>query len=162
MDIKCLFMDVDGTLTDGKLYIGNEGEVMKAFSVKDGHGIKTLRDEFKVIPVILTGRNSKIVRKRCEELKIDNIRQNVKDKVAEIKKYEKEYPKGQFAFIGDDDNDLGAIEHVQALGGITACPADASNAVKKSVDYICRCAGGQGAVREFIDYMIDNKIITHR
>lgn len=161
MDIKCLFMDVDGTLTDGKLYIGDEGEVMKAFSVKDGHGIKMLRNEYGVIPVILTGRNSKIVRKRCEELRIDHLRQNVKDKVAEIKKYEKEYPKGLFAFIGDDDNDLGAIEYVHSQGGITACPVDASNAVKKCVDYICRCAGGQGAVREFIDYMITSKIVTH-
>lgn len=154
-------MDVDGTLTDGKLYIGNGGEVMKAFSVKDGHGIKTLRDEFGVLPVILTGRESKIVQERCKELGINNLHQKAKNKVEEIKKYEKDFSKGPFAFIGDDDNDLGAIEYVHSLGGITACPADASNAVKKVADYICRCAGGQGAVREFIDYMIASKIITH-
>lgn len=70
MRIKMLVMDVDGTLTDGRIYIGAEGEVMKAFDVKDGYAIAHMLPEMGIIPVIITGRRSKIVEKRSKELKI--------------------------------------------------------------------------------------------
>ena len=70
--IRILIMDVDGTLTDGKIYMGCQGEVMKAFDVKDGCGIKDILPEAGIIPVIITGRKSEIVKRRCEELNIEH------------------------------------------------------------------------------------------
>lgn len=160
MSIKCLFMDVDGTLTDGKLYIGECGEIMKAFSVKDGHGIKLLRSNYGVKPIVLTGRDSMIVKKRCEELGIVDFYQNVEDKVALIKSYEEDYSPGTFAYVGDDINDITAIQYVNAHGGVTACPADAALEVKKIVAYISTCKGGDGAVRDFVEYMITNCLMA--
>ena len=69
-DIKFLVMDVDGTLTDGKIYMGNEGELFKAFDVKDGCGIKDLLPQLGIVPVIITARESKILENRCNELLI--------------------------------------------------------------------------------------------
>ena len=71
-DIKVLVMDVDGTLTDGKIYIGENGEMMKAFNVKDGCGIHDILMPQGVMPIIITGRNSEIVKQRCKELDIKN------------------------------------------------------------------------------------------
>lgn len=84
-EIKLLVMDVDGTLTDGKIYMGNDGEVMKAFDVKDGYTIHYQLRPKGVIPVIITGRESQIVKNRCKELEIDYLYQGVSDKIAKLK-----------------------------------------------------------------------------
>jgi len=158
MKVKYLFMDVDGTLTDGTIYLGIDGvEVMKAFSVKDGHGIRQIKTEFNVKPIVLTGRKSLIVKKRCDELGITDCHIGVKDKVGVIKEYQEHAPLQSFAYIGDDSNDLPAMELIKNNGGIVACPADADKSVKEISDYICQRNGGAGAVREFIDYLIDNQ-----
>ena len=156
MKTQLLFMDVDGTLTDGKLYIGRWGEMMKAFSVKDGQGITSFRKEFGGRPVILTGRKSKILIKRCRELKIcsKDVHQGKKDKVSVLKDYANHYPVDSFAYIGDDINDIPCIEFVRSGGGVTACPCDAVEPVKQVVDYVCRHQGGDGAVRDFLDYLV--------
>ena len=73
MQIDYLVMDVDGTLTDGKIYMGLSGETIKAFNVKDGYGISVILNDIRIIPVILTSRKSQIVVKRCEELKISKV-----------------------------------------------------------------------------------------
>lgn len=156
-----MFMDVDGTLTDGKLYIGQDGEVMKAFSVKDGHGIKYLRDEYGVTPVVLTGRMSVIVKKRCEELGIRNLHQGVKEKVEVIRNYCDHFVPASISYIGDDINDLDAISYVNSIGGVTACPSDAASAVKERVSYICEHKGGEGAVRDFAEYLIMNNLVSN-
>ena len=72
-------MDVDGTLTDGKIYMSNQGEMMKAFNIKDGYAIARLAD-FDILPVIITGRESDIVLNRCKELKITNIHQGIENR----------------------------------------------------------------------------------
>lgn len=159
MKIQVLFMDVDGTLTDGKIYMGNHGEVMKAFSIKDGQGITHLQSSYDVIPVIITGRRSEIVKIRCEELKINDYHQDVHDKIVIIKEYEKKYPSESFSYIGDDSNDVPAMEYIKSKGGITACPADAEDSVKAIADFVCERPGGGGAVRDFIDYMIQNDYV---
>ena len=82
--IKLFAMDVDGTLTDGKIYIGNDGEVMKAFNAKDGLGIKLLIKK-GIVPIIITGRRSKIVTRRCEEIGITVLYQGVRDKADILK-----------------------------------------------------------------------------
>lgn len=153
MSKKLLFIDVDGTLTNGKIYIGVNGEVMKAFSVKDGYGIKKIITKSRAILVIVTGRESKIVENRCKDLGITNFHQGIKDKISIVKMYEQHYPKSLLAYIGDDSNDIEAMEYVKSRNGVTACPADAHKNVCKIVDYVCKNIGGGGAVREFIDYL---------
>lgn len=153
--IKILVMDVDGTLTDGKIYTGDNGELMKAFDVKDGYAIAHMLPPAGITPVIITGRQSKIVESRCRELKITHLHQGVADKVAVLSQVVKELQLSleNAAYIGDDLNDLGCIE----AAGFSGCPADACDSVKKSVSYVCKKNGGAGAVREFIEYILEEK-----
>ncbi len=152
--IKVLVMDVDGTLTDGKLYIGENGEVMKAFHVKDGYGIRDLLPAYRVQPVVITGRTSEIVRKRCDELGIHYLYQGVKDKAACLAKFVEEMRLSyeEVACIGDDDNDL----QIMGRCGLIGCPNDASERIKGIAHFISSRNGGDGAVREFIEWMAAN------
>ena len=151
MKIKLLAMDVDGTLTDGRIYIGAEGEVMKAFNVKDGYGIVRFR-QAGGIPVIITGRLSKIVEQRCKELGITELHQGVGNKLACLKKLAEKYElkPDEIAYIGDDVNDLECMR----FAGISGCPADAMQEVKTNSVYVCKNVGGRAAVREFIDNLL--------
>lgn len=146
-----LIMDVDGTLTDGRIYIGPEGEAMKAFHVQDGYGIAHILPQLGVTPVIITGRSSKIVEKRAAELKISHLYQGVADKLGKLKALSRELgaTPGEIAYIGDDLNDLACIQFC----GCSACPADAVPEVLESVSYVCKREAGRGAVREFIDFL---------
>lgn len=148
--IKLLAMDVDGTLTDGRIYIGPDGEVMKAFDVKDGYGIVRFR-EAGGIPVIITGRRSRIVEQRCRELGITELHQGVSDKLDCLMKLASRYglEREEIAYIGDDLNDLACMEYA----GVSACPGDAMEAVRSSCSYICTSPGGRGAVREFLEWL---------
>lgn len=147
--IKMLVMDVDGTLTDGHIYIGAEGEMMKAFHVQDGYAIAHILPEKGIVPVIITGRSSKIVERRAAELKITHLHQGVTDKLSILKEIAAEFRAvaDEIAYIGDDINDLECIRYC----GLTACPADAISVVQEAVQFICSRTGGNGAVREFID-----------
>ena len=149
MSIKMLVMDVDGTLTDGHIYIGPEGEMMKAFHVQDGYAIAHILPQKSIVPVIITGRCSKIVERRAEELKIVHLHQGVADKLAKLKEVATalEVAANEIAYIGDDVNDLDCIHYC----GLTACPADAVPVVREAVRYICSRNGGNGAVREFVE-----------
>lgn len=151
MKIKILVMDVDGTLTDGKIYIGVEGEMIKAFNVKDGLGISKLRTK-NIIPVIITGRESEILKRRSEELKITELYQGEDNKIDKLKELIERYECNfsEVAYVGDDENDLECMK----VCGFTGCPADAVDSVKKEVDFICSSKGGEGAVREFIEQII--------
>lgn len=160
--ILFLAMDVDGTLTDGKIYIGSEGEMMKAFDVKDGHGIKCILPEHNIVPIVITARRSKIVEQRCAELNVCELHQGVRDKLKaleiilkdESRKDGTNYSLANVAYIGDDVLDLQCIEMIADTGGITGCPADAVDAIKKASSYVCGKVGGCGAVREFIEYLV--------
>ena len=149
--IKALVMDVDGTLTDGGIYIGPTGEVLKVFNVKDGYGIKEVLSKYGITPIIITGRQSDILEYRCKELGIDLLFQGVRDKVGTLKSVMNSIKVSgdEVAYIGDDLNDLSAME----LCGVRGCPADAVNAVKDVCDYVSVYEGGRGAVRDFIDYL---------
>ena len=151
--IRLFVMDVDGTLTDGRIYIGPGGEVMKAFDVKDGYGIKALM-KCGVVPVIITGRESAIVAARCRELGVEELYQGVADKLGCMMEVAHKYgvEAQQIAYIGDDVNDLACMQYA----GVSACPADAWEQVKDSAAYICRNNGGRGAVREFADLLLKN------
>ena len=152
MNIKMLVMDVDGTLTDGHIYISADSEIMKAFHVQDGYAIVHILPELGITPVIITGRSSEIVKRRAAELKIHHLHQGISDKLCKLKEVAEELGVSaeQIAYIGDDLNDLECIRYC----GLTACPADAVGAVRDAVNYICERNGGSGAVREFIDKLV--------
>ena len=146
-------MDVDGTLTDGKIYMGNNGEVMKAFDVKDGYAIAHMLPGIGIVPVIITGRESQIVANRAKELGITELYQGVSNKLDQLKKVAEKYSATpeEIAYIGDDNNDLDCIEYC----GFTACPADAVEDVKNIVGFVCKEDGGRGAVRELIQVIME-------
>ena len=153
-----LIMDVDGTLTDGKINIGNNGELFKSFDVKDGYAISSILPKYNIIPVIITGRESIIVENRCRELGITELYQKCLEKhqamLQAAHKYniipEKDGILYNVAYIGDDAPDLECMKAVELSG----CPADAYEEVLNTAKYVCKHNGGNGAVREFIEWII--------
>lgn len=152
--VKYLIMDVDGTLTDGKIYMGPEGEAMKAFSVKDGYVINFILRPVGITPVIITARTSSIVKHRCDELGISEIYQGEMDKFSVLKKIVGENDIGACAYFGDDILDLRCMTPIKEAGGIIGCPADAVQEIKSIADYVCLCKAGDGALREFSEWLV--------
>lgn len=155
--IKYLVMDVDGTLTDGKIYIGENGEIMKAFNVKDGYAISQILPKYGVIPIVITGRKSKIVENRCKELGISEIHQGCLDKRKKLIEILMGYGedmteenKYNCACIGDDILDIPLMK----ICKITGCPVDACVEVKNIAAFVSEKNGGDGAIREFVEWMI--------
>jgi 3-deoxy-D-manno-octulosonate 8-phosphate phosphatase (KDO 8-P phosphatase) len=149
--IKLFFMDVDGTLTDGQLHIGPDGESHKSFNVKDGVGIKMLRDK-GIILGMLTARESPIVSRRAEELGITEVYQGAIDKLATLKAALQKYgiKPEEAAYIGDDINDLAPLEYV----GLAFVPHDCAYLLKQ-FDFIqLKRDGGRGAVREAAEIIL--------
>lgn len=151
MDIKLLVMDVDGTLTDGKVYMGASGELVKCFDIKDGYGIANLLPKYGIVPAIITGRKSEILLRRCEELKIFHVYQGISEKTEKMEELMRklDVTPEQVAYIGDDLNDLDCMK----AAGVTGCPADAVKDIKEYVDFVSTLPGGSGAVREFIEWL---------
>lgn len=153
MKIRFLVMDVDGTLTDGKIYMSAEGEMFKAFNIKDGYTIYNL-EKVGIIPIIITGRSSGIVEKRAAELKIVEIHQGVSDKLIKLKEIIQKYngTLDEVAYIGDDYND----QECMSACGYSGCPADAAQAVIEKADFISNKKGGDGAVRDFVEWIVSS------
>ena len=164
-NIKFLIMDVDGTLTDGSLYIGEQGEVFKKFNVKDGCGIKDILPEYGVIPVIITARNSHMLERRCEELGIKELHQGKREKKECLDEIlcswsltdNVKYGLQNVAYIGDDILDLKCMFPIKESGGLVGCPSDAVKKVLNVADYVSQYAGGSGAVRDFIEWIVDEQ-----
>ena len=156
--IKFLVMDVDGTLTDGKIYMGTNGELMKAFNIKDGCGIHDLLIPAGITPLIITGRKSEIVANRCKEIGIENFFQGVVDKVAMLAQFlvDNGGDLSEVAYAGDDLNDLACMRKVKENGGLVGVPSNACQQVKELADFISENVGGDGAVRDFIEYLVSN------
>ncbi len=150
--VKFLVMDVDGTLTDGKIYMGNTGELCKAFNIKDGCGIHDIALANNIKPVIITSRRSEIVLRRCKEIGITDIYQGVSNKIEKLHSIIPDL--STVAYIGDDINDLFCMKLVKEAGGITGCPKDAVKEVQEIVDFVAAHDGGNGAVRDFIDWLV--------
>lgn len=150
-DIELVVFDVDGTLTDGGLYYGPEGEEMKRFCAQDGHGIVLARRAGIEI-AILTARTSRIVETRAKELGIDLVFQGRKDKLAGIQEILSATGAREecVAYMGDDLNDLCAMERV----GLSACPADACADILERVDFVAGAKGGQGAARKLLEMIL--------
>lgn len=160
--IRFLIMDVDGTLTDGKIYMGEYGELFKAFNAKDGCGIRDILPRAEIVPIVITARNSKIVENRCKELEIVEIHQGCRDKLGKLQELLKHYSTSgsrvytlkDCAYIGDDLLDLPCMKSIKKAGGVVGCPADAVSEVKKIADFISDNNGGYGAVRNFIEWIV--------
>lgn len=149
--INFFVMDVDGTLTDGTIYIGNNGECIKCFNIKDGLGITKLIKETSIQPVLLTGRKSDINLIRANELGIRLVYQGISNK-CEILEQLGDY--NCIAYIGDDVNDMPCMLKIKGKGYI-GCPNDADPSIKNICDFVSTKNGGKGAVREFIDWIIE-------
>lgn len=154
--IKYLIMDVDGTLTDGKIYMGQEGELVKAFDIKDGCGILLVLPQHDIIPVIITARKSSILEKRCKEIGITELHQGVKDKLAKLRDIVGD-DLGCVAYAGDDIPDIPCMEAVKNEDGIVLCPADAIPEIRSIADYVSEYKAGEGAIRDCINYLIQKK-----
>ena len=149
--IRLLVLDVDGTLTDGAVYMGPTGEAMKAFSAQDGLGLQMMAAA-GVQVAIITGRSSGIVARRAAELAIPYVFQGIMDKASCLRRLAAELAisLSEAAYMGDDLNDLPAM----ALCGMAACPANAAADVRRRADFVAPHAGGQGAVRDFCEYYL--------
>ena len=149
--IKLLVLDVDGVLTDGKLYFSNSGDELKAFSSLDGQGIKMLQSS-GVEVAIITGRQSELVKRRAQNLGIKQLIQGREDKLTALDELRLnvgvDYP--QIAYLGDDLPDLAAIRKV----GLGMTVANGHSYVAEQADWQTRASGGDGAVREVCELIM--------
>jgi 3-deoxy-D-manno-octulosonate 8-phosphate phosphatase (KDO 8-P phosphatase) len=152
--LRLIAFDVDGTLTDGKLYFGEHGEAMKAFSVLDGQGLALLKKAGLRIALV-TGRRSEIVLRRAEELNLDHVLQGVKDKAQALRDLAQAaaLQMHEVAMMGDDWPDLAAF----AVCGLSAAPGDAHAEVRARADWVSLAPAGAGAVREFCDFVLQSQ-----
>ncbi len=149
--IKLLALDVDGVLTDGRVYISDKGEECKAYNIRDGLGMKMLQ-ECGVRIALISGRNSASVEARAQDIGIAFLYQGVEDKVAVFEKLirELDLEPQQSAFMGDDLVDLPAMRRA----GFALTVADAPAVVKERAHYVTRSVGGHGAVREACEFIM--------
>lgn len=154
--IKLFVMDVDGTLTDGKINMGPDGELFKSFNIKDGYAINEMLPAHGIIPAIITGRTSQIVANRAAELHITELHQGKHDKLDTLKALMSKYhcAKENVAYIGDDILDIVCMKEC----GLVGCPADSCDQVKSLAHYVCLSKGGEGAVREFVEHVIHRNL----
>ncbi len=149
--IKLLILDVDGVMTDGSIIMDHEGNELKRFHVRDGHGIKML-GRAGIMTAIISGRKSRVVEIRAKELGITEVFQKIykKSEVYEqlLSKYN--YKDENIAFMGDDIVD----QELLKKAGLSASPADAEDDARKHADLVMTKNGGRGAVREFIDIIL--------
>lgn len=149
--IKAILFDVDGVLTDGKIIYDDAGRELKEFNVKDGQIIAWLKKQ-SIVTGAISGRESTAVSRRCAELKVDFCHQGIMDKASVVEKLAKHYKLKlkEVAYIGDDINDLGAMQ----LVGFRVCPADAPDYVKERVHWVTNAKGGRGVLREVADLVL--------
>lgn len=149
--IKYIVIDVDGTMTDAGIYYDEHGNELKKFCTKDAAGFFAAHQAGMQI-MVLTGRECQATTRRMQEMKVEYLVQNIKDKVAYLTRFmqEHEIAKDELAYLGDDLNDLGGME----LAGFVGCPADACEEVKAVSDYVSEVKGGYGAVRDIISHML--------
>ena len=151
LGMRCAFVDVDGVLTDGSLYIGEGGEAFKAFHVLDGHGLKLLLSA-GIEPVVITGRDSPAVRRRLADLGLRHTRFGVADKLAAAQQVlaELQVDWADCAAIGDDWPDLPLLTRA----GLAVAPPQAHAEVLAVAHHVTAAPGGRGAAREFCDLLL--------
>ena len=151
LGVRAAIFDVDGVLTDGRLYIGEAGEVFKAFHVLDGHGLKLLA-RVGITPIVITGRDSLAVRRRVADLGLADAHYGVADKlaVAEALLVQRGLAWPQVAVIGDDWPDLPLL----VRAGFACAPPNAHAEARALAHHVTAARGGEGAAREFCDVLL--------
>ena len=150
-DVRVMIFDIDGVLTDGRLYYGPEGEALKVFHVLDGHGMKLLNGA-GIRTAIITGRSSPILDKRAQDLGVAWMRQGQETKGAALIDLcqAMQISPDQCGYMGDDIIDLPVLTRVRF-----ACTVPAASAfIKQHVHWVAQAAGGMGAVREVCDFIL--------
>jgi 3-deoxy-D-manno-octulosonate 8-phosphate phosphatase (KDO 8-P phosphatase) len=151
LGLKAAIFDVDGVLTDGRIYIGEQGEDFKAFATLDGHGMKLLA-QGGIVPIVITGRDSPAVRRRIADLGLPHAVYGAKNKLAAAQPLLDQLGLdwAQVAAIGDDWPDL----PLMVRAGFACAPAQAHAEVKAVAHHVTAAAGGHGAAREFCDLLL--------
>jgi 3-deoxy-D-manno-octulosonate 8-phosphate phosphatase (KDO 8-P phosphatase) len=149
--IKALFLDVDGVLTDGQIYLDGRGHELKVFNTKDGHGMHKAAAA-GITLCWISGRNSPATARRARELGVPFCYQGVRDKRARLEAVRRKLKlsTAETASIGDDEPDIPMFEST----GLSACPADAVAAARRAAQIVLESPGGHGAVREFIEIIL--------
>ena len=152
-EIKMFLTDCDGCLTDGGMYYSEQGDELKKFNTKDGLGFRLLREQ-GIVTGIITGENVELNQRRSAKMKLDIYEPGIQDKLAVVKRLCRQYEIGleNVAYIGDDVNDLAVIQAV----GFGCSVADGMEEVKAAADYVTKAGGGQGAVREVIELILQS------
>jgi 3-deoxy-D-manno-octulosonate 8-phosphate phosphatase (KDO 8-P phosphatase) len=150
--IALVVFDVDGVLTDGSLYLGDDGQEYKAFNSRDGHGMTMLR-EAGIGMAVITGRSSEVVRIRMESLGVDHVYQGRRDKWPAYESLRDAcgLQDSQIAYVGDDVVDLPVMRHV----GLAIAVADAHPLVRAHCHWQTRTPGGRGAAREVCEGLLE-------
>lgn len=150
--IRLLALDVDGVLTDGRLYFTEDGQEIKTFDSQDGHGIKLLQ-KTGIVCAIITGRTSQLVERRARNLGITLLLQGREDKLVALKELSVQLviPLEEMAYVGDDWPDLPAIR----AAGLGVAVANAHREVRRYADFVSLATGGRGAVREVCDLILE-------
>lgn len=154
-EIRLFATDVDGVLTDGGMYYAESGDEWKKFNTRDGMGIKLLQ-KAGLITAIVTQERTRLVARRADKLAIPELHQGVMDKLSVIRDMAMRHGLSlrQVAYIGDDVNDIEALQAV----GLSAAPADGLPQVLEIVDHVCREKGGEGAVRELAEMILLSRV----
>jgi len=152
-NVRLMIFDCDGVLTDGKIIYGGEMMEIKHFNAHDGMGFMLLRTA-NLVPAVITGRSSKALARRCEDLGITHLYQGVSNKLAVAKELLDDLGLSfsQAVYVGDDWNDI----PVMLQAGFSFCPADAMPEIQQISDYIAHRKGGEGAARECIDFVLQS------
>ena len=155
--IKLVAFDVDGVLTNGEIIYSENGEELKIFNAKDGHGI-TMFNRKGFITAIITARQTPVVDRRAKDLDITHVYQGSKNKLNSLhelmEKYNLDYT--QIAYVGDDIPDICVLEKA----GLAFCPADAAEEVRQICHFVSSKEGGKGAVREISDFILSR--VSHK
>ena len=150
-EVRLLALDVDGVLTDGRLYFAEDGQEFKTFDTQDGHGIKMLQ-QVGIVVAIITGRTTKLVERRARNLGIAHLLQGREDKLVALRELSAvlNIPLDEMAYVGDDWPDLPAIR----AAGFGVAVANAHGEVRRHADFVTMLKGGRGAVREVCDLIL--------
>jgi 3-deoxy-D-manno-octulosonate 8-phosphate phosphatase (KDO 8-P phosphatase) len=158
--LRGLFFDVDGVLTDGRVFLGEDGTEFKIFDTKDGHGIKkALAAGLRV--AWISGRSSRATETRARELGVAAVRQGVKEKLRAYQEICEDWgiTPAETAALGDDEPDVPILQ----AAAFSACPADATEPARRAAKVVLKRPGGHGAVREFIEHILRyNEIVESR
>lgn len=151
--IRLVVLDVDGTLTDGRLFYGKDGEALKAFDVRDGHGLRLLQLYGGMKVAVLTGRRADLVQQRCKELSIEPVVGSSRQKGPALEGIcaQVGIPLEATAYMGDDVNDLPALR----IAAFSCAPADAAREVVRAVRWVAPHRAGRGAVRDLCELLLD-------